>query len=169
MTKAHTPSKHEVALQTFLSEMGWDEEIDREREGDFISVRMAITIGGNDNLLIIDAHQNDIIDVFVYMRFLNVKSSKLDQMHILLSLINSEIRIGGFQFVQKPEWEVVRWHHSTDFEGSNPNHVTLRQQVVTGLNTVEEYSDTIAAVALTNQTAHAAMKDFTHSLGETGG
>lgn len=169
MTNADAQSKHEIALRAFLSEMGWDEEIDHDRENEFISVRMPITIGGNDNLLIIDAHQNDIIDVFVYMRFLNVKSSKLDQMHILLSLINSQIRIGAFQFVQKPQWEVVRWRHSTDFEGSNPNHVTLRQQVVTGLNTVEEYSDTIAAVALTNQTAHAAMEDFTHSLGETGG
>ncbi len=169
MNNADASSKHEIALRAFLSEMEWDEEIDRDRENDFISVRMPITIGGSDNLLIIDAHQNDIIDVFVYMRFLNVKSSQLDQLHILLSLINSQIRIGAFQFVQKPEWEVVRWHHSTDFEGSNPNHVTLRQQVVTGLNTVEEYSDTIAAVALTNQTAHAAMEDFTRSVSETGG
>ena len=155
--------KHEIALQTFLSEMEWTDELEYNFDKRFVSLSTPITIGGNDNLLIVEAHENDLIDVYVYLRYLTVKHSKIEQMHILLSLINANLRVGKFQYMQRPEWQVIRWQHAADFEGSNPNGTTIRHNVITGLNTVEDYAVPIAAVALTNQTADQALEEFNES------
>jgi hypothetical protein len=89
-------------------------------------------------------------------------------MHILLSKINSRMRVGAFQFIREADWQYIRWHHATDFEGSNPNGTTIRHQVITGLQTVEDHADPIAAVALTNQTADQALQEFQQSLKNEG-
>ena len=156
--------KHEAAMQTFLTEMEWTEDkLEYDYDKQFVSLNTQITINGINHQLVVEANENDLIDVYVYLRHLSLKPYRDDQMNILLSKINSKIRVGAFQFMRGADWQYLRWHHATDFEGSNPTGTTIRYQVVTGLQTVEDYADPIAAVTLTNQTADQALEEFQQS------
>lgn len=164
MSTSSIAFKHEVAMQTFLAEMEWtDDKLQYDVEHEFVCLNTSIAINGNNHQLIVESCDNDIIDVYVYLRYLSVKLCKDDQMHILLSKLNSRLRVGAFQFVRGTDWHFIRWHHATDFEGSNPTGTTIRHQVITGLQTVEDHTDPIAAVALTNQTAEQALDEFQQS------
>ncbi len=165
---ADTPFKYEAAMQAFLAEMEWTDTLDCNFDDEFVCLNTQISIGGNNHQLIVECRENDLIDIYVYLRHLSVKPSKDDQMHILLSHLNSRIRVGAFQFVREADWHFIRWHHATDFEGSNPTGTTIRLQVVTGLNTVHDHADPIAAVALTNQTAATAIDEFNQSRQKDG-
>ena len=161
--------KNEAAMQTFLDEMEWtDDTIEYDCEKRIVYVNTLININSNTHQLVVESSDNDIIEVYVYLRYLSVKRSKDNQMHILLSKINSRLRVGAFQFIREADWQYIRWHHATDFEGSKPIGTTIRHQVITGLQTVEDHADPIAAVALTNQTADQALQEFQQSLKNEG-
>ena len=161
--------KHEAAMQTFLTEMDWtDDTLEYDFENEFVYLNIPITINGSIHQLIVESRENDLIDVYVYLRHLSVKPSKDEEMHILLSKINSRLRIGAFQFIREADWHFIRWHHATDFEGSNPVGATIRHQVITGIQTVEDHADPIPAVALTNQTADQALEEFQQSRKKDG-
>ncbi|SFZ85401.1 hypothetical protein SAMN02983003_2564 [Devosia enhydra] len=160
MTSNTIAFKHDIALKTFLAEMEWDDEVAYDFDQDFAHVTTSVSVGGNYCLLIVEAYNNDMIDIYIYMRYMSVKESQSEQMQLLLSTINSKMRVGAFQFLPMPDQRVVRWHHATDFEGSNPTGTTIRLNVVNGLETVKHYADLIAAVALTNQKADAAFAEF---------
>lgn len=168
MSTENMTFKHEAAMQTFLTEMEWTDTLEYDFENEFVYLNTPISINGNSHQLIVESRENNIIDVYVYLRHLSVKPSKDDQMHILLSKINSRMRIGAFQFIREADWHYIRWHHATDFEGSNPNGTTIRHQVITGIQTVEDHADLIAAVALTNQTADQALEEFNQSRKKDG-
>ena len=169
MSTETMPFKYEAAMQTFLTEMEWtDDTLDYDFENDFVYLNTQISINGNTHQLIVDSRENDLIDVYVYLRHLSVRPSKDEEMHILLSKINSRLRIGAFQFIREADWHYIRWHHATDFEGSNPVGTTIRHQVITGIQTVEDHADPIAAVALTNQTADQALEEVHQSRKKDG-
>jgi len=150
--------RYQVLLEEFLAGREWTDSLEVDEDNMSVLLVTGVSISGQSGgRLVIEASDaSDMVSVFFYLPTV-CKESKFDQMAILCNDIHSRLNYGRFQCL--PDGH-LRWMQRVDFEGSTPTPLSIERIVQPGWNIVEHWIDTINAVALTKQTAAAAMAEF---------
>ena len=153
--------KYQSILEQFLAGREWHDELDVDAEEKTFSLVTGINLEGQNAKLIVQAGEDvEMVDVVIIYGFA-CKQNKLQEMAILLNAIHLRCMYGRF-LVDVEDGE-IRWHHRVDFQGSEPTGQSVEQIVGPGWNFAEIFASTIAAVALTKQTAADAIAEFDES------
>lgn len=151
--------KYTQAIQEFLHEMEWSDELTFDYEQRYVYLRTQVTIEGASIKMFLEAYDTDIVSIYLYVNHIPCKRSRIEEMRLLFSMINSTVCFGAFQLIDRTNSVTLRWRHMADFEGCNPLGITLVRNVIEGFRIIEEFLEPIAAVALTRQTAADAMTE----------
>ncbi len=153
--------KYEKEMQEFLSIMEWKDELNVNTENEQVSVATGINISGQSGRAIIEANSdNDIFDFYIYFIALKCKAKKNEQMKLLLTEINHRSAFGRFEYYMYEDSLFVRWRNSVDFEGGAPSGITIKNNFQPGWDAADRFSDTLTAVAITNQSAEEAIAEY---------
>ena len=150
--------KYQIVLDEFLAAREWTDKYEIDLHNKTVTLTTTINFsGGNSGRLIIEASdKTDCVDVFIYFN-LSCKEAKINEMTALLNGIHQRWIFG--HFVVFPDG-IVRWSQRVDFEGSQPSGLSLERIVQPGWDAASGFSDAIAAVALTRQSASDALKEY---------
>jgi hypothetical protein len=150
--------RYQVLLEEYLATRGWTDPLEVDEEKGSVLLVTGVSISGqNGGRLAIEASDaTDLVSVFFYLPTV-CKESKFDQMAILFNHIHARMTYGRFQCM--PDG-YLRWMQKVDFEGSAPTPLSIERIVQPGWNIVEQWADTINAVALTKQTAAEAIEEY---------
>lgn len=153
--------RFQILLEQFLSDRGWQDELDVDSENKSVMLKTGVNIASHSGgMLIIEASDiSEMVGVYFYLPF-SCKDSKVDEMKTLLNDINVRRNYGCFQCIPDGDDGRIRWMQRVDFEGGSPTVKSLHQIVGPGWDTVAEWADVIAAVAITKQTAEDALAEF---------
>lgn len=151
----------QVLLEGFLADREWQDELEVDSENKSVMLRTGVNIASHSGgMLIIEASDiTEMVGVFFYLPF-SCKDSKVDEMKKLLNDINVRRNYGCFQCIPDGDDGRIRWMQRVDFEGGSPTVKSLHQIVGPGWDTVAEWADVIAAVAITKQTAEEALEEY---------
>lgn len=156
MTEA-VVTKYEKIIAEFAAARDWKDEITLDPDTNIVSLATGINFSSQTGRLIIEAdNETDVVEVFIYFD-LKCKEAKLREMKLLMNELHQRWKFGRFTTYDAG---VVRWTHRVDFEGSSPTGKSIEQIVGPGWNAVETFADTVAAVALTKQTAEEAIGEY---------
>jgi len=146
-------------MQDFLCEMEWSDTLTFDYEERFVYLETKVSIEGASIKMFLEAYDTDLIQIYLYVHHIPCKRSRINEMRLLFSMINSTVSFGAFQLIYRTDHVTLRWRHVVDFEGSSPTGTTLVRNVTAGFSVLAEYLDPIAAVALTRQTAADAIEE----------
>lgn len=150
-------------MQNFIEYKEWDDEFTLNEEMAQITLQTELPVNGQLAKLFLELnYDNDMVDAYIYYGF-RCKNNKMDEMARLLNEIHLRYALGRFEFL--PDGQ-VRWHHRVDFEGSSPTGVSVAKIVEPGWHSVRIFFDTIAAVAMTNQTAAEVIREYDEAKAE---
>lgn len=156
-----TKLKYQGVLEQFLAGREWQDELEVDAEEKTITLVTGINMEEQRARLIVRAGEDvELVDVHIIYGF-SCKENKHPEMAMLLNAIHLRYMYG--RFVLDVEDGEVRWHHRVDFQGSEPTGQSIDQIVGPGWNIAETFASTIAAVALTKQTAADAIAEFDES------
>ena len=150
--------KYQVIFDEFLKSREWTDKYEIDVEKKAVTLITGINFsGGKSGRLIIEASdETDCVDVFIYFN-LSCKEAKINEMAVLLNGIHCRWRFGLFTVF--PDG-IIRWSHRVDFEGSQPTGLSVDRIVQPGWDAASRFSDIIAAVALTRQSAADALTEY---------
>lgn len=150
--------KYQTVLDEFLKMREWTDEYEIDPEKKSVSLNTQISIGeGQSGRLIIEASdETDLVNVYIYYNF-TCKAAKLSELAVLLNGIHQRWPYGRFMVLADG---YIRWTHRVDFEGTQPTGLAIDRIVGPAWSAVETFADTIAAVALTKQSAADAIQEY---------
>jgi hypothetical protein len=150
--------KYKALLEAYLAAREWQDELSIDEEHEAVRLDTGVSVGEQSGRLIIEAYEKtEFVDVFIYYKSFNCKTSKFGEMLKLLNSIHLRVRYGRFELVDDG---IIRWFHRVDFEGSSPTTTSIHQIVQPGWNIAERWVDVFAAVALTKQSAEDALEEM---------
>jgi hypothetical protein len=145
-------------VHEYMEKYGLKCELIVDEDAERIKLEAGLSIGDQGGRLFLEIDYDiEVINAYIYYIF-NCKKQKVDEMMRLFNVFNIRKRIG--KFVVFADDGVIRWQHGVDFEGAIPSATSIRQIVGCGWNDMEEFIDPVVAVAMTNQTAEAALAEF---------
>ena len=147
------------AMQEFLREMAWCDALAFGHEERYVYLQTQVAIYGASIKMFLEAYDTDIVSIYLYVNHIPCKRSRIEEMRLLFSMINSTVSFGALQLIDRTVGVTLRWRHVVDFEGCNPTGTTLARNVTAGFSILAEFLEPIAAVALTRQTAADAMTE----------
>jgi len=148
--------KYIEVMKEFIAYKEWDDEFEVNEEIAQVTLTTGLTIGEQSGKLFIELnYDNDIVDVYIYYNF-NCKKNKSDEMIKLFNEVHLRYALGRFKLL--PDGR-IQWHHRVDFEGSIVSGISIAKIVQPGWNCTERFVETMAAVAMTNQTAAEAIEE----------
>ena len=144
-------------LQEWLDSRGWDDELIVSDDGTEVSLRTGIELDENSWNLFVDANnQSCLVGFFLYSSF-KVKTAKRAEACLLVNEINDRMRLG--RFVVRDNGQ-IQYRQQVDFEAAEPTSRSMELMAVPAFSFCETYNSTLAAVALTKQTAADAIAEF---------
>jgi len=152
-----------LIMKDFIEYKDWDDEFTLNEDMAQVILETDLPANGQLVKLFLELnYDNDMVDTYIYFGF-RCKNNKMVEMARLLNEIHLRYALGHFEFL--PDGR-VRWHHRVDFEGSSPTGVSIAKIVEPGWHCVRIFFDTIAAVAMTNQTAAEVIGEYDEAKAE---
>lgn len=115
-------------LESFLSEMGWEDEISRDELHDELIIATGVTLGDQGYRTYIQTHeQSQFIKIFMYCPF-SVPIERMDVAPVVINRLNVDLPAGHIEMMGDG---TVRYRHFVDVENATAS-AALVQNMLAG-------------------------------------
>ena len=143
-----------AALERVLTEIGWEPQPDEETAGFYVDF-------GPPHIPVSDAFAAIALDTEQFVFYINfgpaVPPDRMNQVARFLTLANWGLMIGNFEMDYSDGH--VRFKSSLSFRGTELSEVLIRNAILSAMNAVERYADSLMQVLGQGKDADQAFRE----------
>jgi hypothetical protein len=154
-----TTMKLPNVVQTFLDDMGWDDEITIDESAGLSQLKTGVSINDQPYTLVIETdEQRSWIVLFLYNLSSNVPEKRMSEACHLVNAINNRVQMGKIMVTKAAG--PFRFVHAVDLEGVEASGIVVQNMYSAGVGVFTVWADALSAVALTKTSAEEILKEI---------